>query len=164
MKRSWLICIAGLVAGLAAYFSFYLAGTAHYRSMAHSPEPELAWLRDEFHLGNPEFERVSKMHQAYLAGCAQRCRQIDEKSEELKQLLAGTNTVTPRIEQVLVEAAQLRAQCQKAMLQHFYEVSRTMPPEQGNRYLAWVQEQTVLSDAHAGMRHSAQPETQPHEH
>ncbi len=30
------------------------------------------------------------------------------------------------------------------MMQHFYEVSRAMPPEQGKRYLAWVQSETLL--------------------
>jgi hypothetical protein len=39
------------------------------------------------------------------------------------------------------------------MLQHFYDVSRTMPPEQGKRYLAWVQQQTVASDSHSQMHH-----------
>jgi hypothetical protein len=33
------------------------------------------------------------------------------------------------------------------MLRHFYEVSRTMPPEEGRRYLQWVQERAFASDA-----------------
>ena len=72
---------------------------------------------------------------------------------ELKRLLANTNAVTPEIQKTLAEAAQLRADCQKEMLQHFYDVSRTMPPEQGKRYLAWVQRSTVLSDSHKDMHH-----------
>jgi hypothetical protein len=36
------------------------------------------------------------------------------------------------------------------MLQHFFEVSRTMPPAQGARYLAWISEQTFLR-SHEGM-------------
>lgn len=38
----------------------------------------------------------------------------------------------------------MRSECQAEMLKHFFEVSRAMPPEQGKRYLAWVQEQTCL--------------------
>jgi len=91
-------------------------------------------------LSDIDFSRVAEMHKAYLAGCAERCRLIDEKNEHLKELLATTNTITPEIEKALSEAALLRADCQKKMLQHFYEVSRTMPPEQGKRYLAWVQD------------------------
>jgi hypothetical protein len=61
----------------------------------------------------------------------------------LRALLAGTNTVTPEIEKKLAEIAQLRAQCQKNMLEHFYEVSRAMPAEEGRRYLDWIQDQTL---------------------
>jgi hypothetical protein len=164
MKRAWLILVLGLVVGLAAYVGFYYAATARSRSLARSPEPELAWLRDEFHLGDAEFERISKMHDAYLAGCAERCRRIDERSVELRRLLQASNRVTPQIEQALAEAAQLRAQCQAQMLEHFFEVSRTMPPEQGQRYLAWIQARTVLVDAHKGMTAAAQAPMHMDEH
>ncbi len=152
MKRTGLIFIAGLVVALVAYFGFYYLSTARYRSLEQGQRPELAWLKDEFHLGDAEFKRICRMHEAYLAGCAERCRRIDQTNAELKRLLAGTNTVTPEIASVLREAAQLRAECQEKMLQHFYEVSRTMPPAQGKRYLEWVQEQTILSDSHRGMQ------------
>jgi hypothetical protein len=153
MKRSWMTFFGGIALALVAYFGFYLISTARYRSLEKRPEPELAWLQKEFHLGDAEFRRICEMHDAYLTGCAERCHQIDMKNEELKQLLAGTNSVTPEIEKTIVEAAQLRAECQKKMLQHFYEVSRTMPPEQGQRYLAWVQGRTVLCDSHSQMHH-----------
>ena len=118
----------------------------------------MAWLKEEFHLSDAEFARVCQMHDGYLAGCAERCRSIDEKNAHLRHLLAATNTITPDIERTLGEAAQLRAECQKQMLQHFYDVSRTMPPEQGKRYLAWVQERTVLPNAHSQMHHSVEPQ------
>jgi len=153
MRRPGLILISGIAIALAAYFGFYFISTAHYRSIESTPEPELAWLKKEFHLGDAEFARICQMHESYLGGCAERCHRIDLKNQELSALLAGTNTVTPEIEKKLVEASQLRAECQKLMLQHFYEVSRTMPPDEGKRYLAWVQEQTVLSDNHQGMQH-----------
>ena len=153
MKRSWSLIMAGLVLAVLAYLCFYFIGTAHSRSLEKSPEPELAWLKQEFHLGDAEFARISRMHESYMASCMERCHKIDLKNEELKQLLANTNAVTPEIQKTLAEAAQLRADCQKEMLQHFYDVSRTMPPEQGKRYLAWVQRRTVLSDSHKDMHH-----------
>jgi hypothetical protein len=154
MKRAWIILFCGLAVAVLAYvgFYYYVSGT-HAYSLITSEEPELAWLKKEFHLGDAEFSRISEMHESYLAGCAERCRRIDERNQELKRLLAATNTVTTDIEKVLIESAQLRAECQKEMLQHFYEVSRTMPAEQGRRYLDWVQEQTILSDSHQGMHH-----------
>src|SRR6266404_1119980 len=153
MKRSWAILIGGVVLAVAGYFCFYFVCTANYHSIQHCPEPELAWLKSEFHLSDTDFKRVAQMHEAYLAGCAERCRLIDEKSEQLKHLLAMTNTVTPEVEKLLGESAQLRAECQKKMLQQFYEISQTMPPEQGKRYLTWMQEQTVLADSHSQMHH-----------
>lgn len=164
MKRSWLILIVGVALAVGAYFGFYYAGTADSRLLEHSRSPELAWLKEEFHLSEAEFGRICQMHDSYLQGCAERCRLIDEKNEHLKHLLASTDRVTPEIEQTLAQAAQLRADCQKKMLQHFYEVSRTMPPEQGKRYLAWVQEQTILADAHRGMAPAAAAHMEAHNH
>jgi hypothetical protein len=113
----------------------------------------LGWLRQEFHLTDADYARVAELHNEYLSGCAKRCRLIDGKNEELARMLATTNTVTPQVEQLLIEAARLRADCQKAMLQHFYDISRTMPPDQGKRYLSWIQQETVLADSHASMHH-----------
>jgi hypothetical protein len=153
MKRSVIILIAGLALGALAYTGIYRARTAGSCCMMESKAPELAWLKQEFQLNDAEFTRISNLHDQYLAGCAERCRLIDTKNEELAHLLAATNQVTPQIEKALAEAAQLRAECQAKMLQHFYDVSRTMPPEQGKRYLEWVQSRTVMHDAHQGMSH-----------
>ena len=156
MKKSWIIALAGIFAAVTSFCCFYYVGTAETRRLAASPEPELAWLKAEFHLSDAEFSRITKMHDEYLACCAERCRQIDEKNAELKRLLASTNAITPQIQAVLAQTAQLRVQCQQQMLDHFYAVSRTMPPEQGKRYLAWVQDRTILADAHRGMHPAAE--------
>lgn len=153
MKRSLLILFGGLVLGALAYAGMYRAGTAESCCMTESKAPELAWLKQEFHLSEAEFARISELHEQYLSGCAERCHQIDLKNQELAKLLAATNNVTPQIQQALADAAQLRAQCQSQMLQHFYEVSRTMPADEGKRYLDWVQSKTLLHDTHASMHH-----------
>lgn len=108
-----------------------------------SEQRELTWLKDEFRLSDADFKRISELHGEHLKDCEQMCQRIASKNAELKELLARTNAVTPDIEKNLTEAAQLRAQCQRNMLQHFMEVSGQMPPEQGRRYLAWVQERTL---------------------
>jgi hypothetical protein len=66
--------------------------------------------------------------------------------------LDQTNALTPEIEKTLSEAAELRLECQRAMLKHFIEVSKTMPPSQGKRYLVWVEEKTFLPDYGMGMQ------------
>ena len=151
MKRALIILISGVAAAALAYFGFYRVSTVGARNMEHSATPELAWLKAEFHLGDAEFKRITALHESYLKGCAERCRLIDEKNEALKTMLARTNAVTREIEKALADAAQLRAECQKQMLQHFYEVSQSMTPEQGRRYLAWVHKRTLHTDTHSTM-------------
>ena|SRR5437899_1727635 len=149
MKSSLVIFAAGLVLAFAAFGTLYWAGTASQRQALRSRSPELLWLKDEFKLSQSEFDRISQLHAAYLPHCAEMCRRIDAKNAELKELLSTTNKLTPQLDLKLAEAAQLRVECQKTMLKHFYDVAQTMPPEQGKRYLAWVQEKTFLP--HYGM-------------
>ena len=144
MKRILLLVLVCVAVCLAAYCAIYYAGTSGHRSLLNTDTPELAWLQKEFSLSEAELKRISKLHAAYQPHCKEMCRRIDEQNRRLQQLLAGTNTVTPEIEGALTDAAKLRAECQRDMLQHFYEVARTMPPEQAKRYLAWVQERTLL--------------------
>jgi len=161
MKHPWLILAGGLVLALLAYGAAYRFGSASSRCLEENKTPELAWLQREFRLSDAEFSRISKLHESYLSACAERCKRIDARNAELKGLLAATNTVTPEIEKALQNTARLRAECQGAMLQHFYQVSQTMPPEQGRRYLSWVVACT-LGPEHATM--TPDPAAAPHEH
>jgi hypothetical protein len=71
------------------------------------------------------------------------CAKIAAKKSELETALNGSTNVNPAAQQTLAELAALRAQCQAQMLQHFIEVSQTMQPEQGRRYLAEMQRLTL---------------------
>src|SRR6266700_1932227 len=144
MKRTWLVLLGGIAAGCVAYAGIYLRTTSAQRSMEQSTRPELAWLKKEDHLTDAQFAQVVQLHDAYFPKCAEMCRRIDEQNAKIQQLLAATNAVTPEIKQALADAARLRAECQTAMMKHFYEVSRVMPANEGKRYLAWVQQETLL--------------------
>ena len=144
MKKTWLILLAGLLVGVTAYACIYLQATSAQRSLEQNPRPELAWIQKEYQLTDPQFAQVAQLHDAYHPKCAEMCRRIDDQNAKIQQLLAATNAVTPEIKQALADAAQLRVECESAMMQHFYEVSRVMPPVQGKRYLAWVQQETLL--------------------
>jgi hypothetical protein len=156
-----LILILGLAAGTAAFIGFYYLGTASSREVMHEPQPELAWLKREFHLTDAEFARIAQMHEAYLPQCAKRCQRIAEQEQQLQGLLATTATITPEIQNLLLERARTRAECETEMLKHFLAVSQTMPPEQGRRYLAWVESQSSLSGK--GMEEKHRP-TENHHH
>src|ERR1043165_4049934 len=137
MKRGFLILALGVVGAIVAYCCVYRMGTATPRGMMESPHPELAWLKHEFNLGDAEFKRISELHAGYLPQCMERCRRIDKLNDKLSKALDGATHVTADLEALLRERAQMRATCQAEMLKHFFEVSRTMPPDQGKRYLAW---------------------------
>ena len=153
MKKSGAILLLGLVLAVAGFAAFYYLGTAHCRAMMRRPQPELAWLKEEFKLSNAEFARIAQLHDAYLPKCRERCRRIEEQKAKLERLLAQSTNVTAEVQAVLGERAKMRADCEAEMLQHFLEVSRTMPPEQGRRYLAWVQAQSSLRGQGMEQRH-----------
>jgi hypothetical protein len=155
MRKGGLILLVGLVLGAAAFSGFYYLGTARCRTIMHEPQPELAWLKQEFQLSDAEFARITAVHEGYLPQCAERCRVIEEQNAKLKELLTKDATVSPEVQNLLIERAKTRAQCETEMLKHFQEVSRAMPPEQGRRYLTWVQEQTVLRAQAMEARHRA---------
>lgn len=162
MRRGFLILGLGVVAAIASYYCIYLAGTNGPRAWLQNRQPELVWLKQEFKVSDAEFERLSKLHEAYLPKCRERCQRIKVMNEELARLLAKSSSMTPAVESALAERAKMRGECQTAMLKHFFEVSRTMSPEQGRRYLGWVQEQTCLRERM--MNHDEVPRTDTYSH
>jgi hypothetical protein len=161
MRRPLFILI-GLLAVAAAVFagSFFMSRQICMKETSNSAD-DLDWLRQEFHLGDAEMARVRELHDGYLPKCAEMCGRIAEKKNELDAALAGTNNVSGDAQKKLTELGELRAQCQAQMLQHFVEVSRAMPSEQGRRYLAEMRRLTLGSheqieqsmSEHAGHEH-----------
>ncbi|ODU25145.1 MAG: hypothetical protein ABS95_00965 [Verrucomicrobia bacterium SCN 57-15] len=143
MKRTWFIVLGGLLLAVAAYACVYLAGTSSERALTNSDKPALAWLQQEYRLNAAQFARLCELHEAYRPTCMEMCAKIDAKNAQLQKLLAATNVITPEIKRALTEAAEIRAECEAAMLDHFYKVAQTMPPNQGRRYLEWVQQETL---------------------
>jgi hypothetical protein len=144
MKRAVTVLVAGLVAAVAAYCALYFFRTSCDCPSLNGPAPELQWLKDEFRLGDPEFQRVVRLHEDYKPRCEEMCHRIAGKRAELKHLIDHGETNATVLEQKLTEAAALRLQCQTNMLRHFLSVAAQMPPEQGRRYLAWIQERTFV--------------------
>jgi hypothetical protein len=162
MKRPWLIIFGGLALAVCAYLCIYFGRTVAERSVERSNRPELAWLQMEFQLTDAQLTRVMELHNAYAPKCDEMCRAIDAKNAEIQKLLAATNVITPEIKQALAQAAEIRAECETAMLDHFYKVAATMPPEQAGRYLDWVQQQTLKpSKMMPGEAQSATPANKP---
>lgn len=144
MKKGMVILVLGLLAAAVAYGCIYFVCTSSVRGLRQSNKPELAWLGEEFKLSEPEFHRVSALHAAYLPQCRDMCLEIGVHTAKLQALLSNATNMTPEIAAALVEGARLRSECQTMMLRHFFEVSNTMPPQQGARYLAWVTQKAFL--------------------
>jgi hypothetical protein len=135
MRRPFIVVLAVLLAGAALLGgSFFVVKQVFARQMATGGDP-LAWLRDEFRLGDAEMARIRQLHEGYLPQCGEMCARIAAKKMEAQEAMAAVGSITPYVEKKLVEVAVLRAQCQTQMLRHFQEVSQSMPPEQGRRYL-----------------------------
>lgn len=151
MRKALFIIFGGLAAGCFILCLVYFIGTRQVRVLSHQPEPGLTWLKHNFELNEGEFARISQLHAAYLPACTERCRGIQKVTDEIREKLAVQTEVTPEIESLFLERSRQVAECQLAMLRHFQAVSREMTPIQGERYLAWVQENTCLSSPMKGM-------------
>jgi hypothetical protein len=143
MNRSLVILLGALVLGVALFGGSYFAGQRACRMTMTRPTDDLAWLREEFHLTDADMAHVRQLHEGYMPQCAEMCAKIAAKKIELQTALANGTNVTADAQKKLIEIGELRAQCQTQMLQHFIEVSQTMPPEQGRRYLAEMQRLTL---------------------
>ncbi len=112
--------------------------------MSATPEGGLLWLKTEFHLSDAEYGRIRDMHESYLPGCMERCKEIARVRAEFFALIKQSKSLTPELKARLDESARLRARCSELMLTHFYEVAAAMPPEAATRYLEWVTRETLM--------------------
>jgi small-conductance mechanosensitive channel len=143
MNRSLIILLGVLALGAAVFAGSYFVGQrACVMSMTRSAD-DLSWLRVEFHLSDADMVRIRQLHEGYTPQCAEMCARIAAKKAEVQVALTDGTNVTAEAQKKLTELGELRAQCQAQMLAHFMEVSQTMPPGQGRRYLAEMQRLTL---------------------
>jgi hypothetical protein len=143
MKRSYLVVLLALIASAAVFVGSYQIAQHFCARQVARTDDDLLWLKQEFRLTGAEMTRIRTLHNGYLPQCGEMCERIAAKKRELEQALTGETNFTAVAEQKLSELAALRARCQAQMLRHFVEVSRAMPPEQGQRYLAEMQRLTL---------------------
>ena len=143
MNRSLVILLGALALAAAVFAGSYFTAQRATVMCCTKPADDLSWLRDEFHLSDTEMTRIRELHEGYLPQCAEMCAKIAAKKNELESILGGSTNLTAEAQSKLNEIAELRAKCQAQMLQHFVTVSQAMPPEQGRRYLAEMQQLTL---------------------
>ncbi|HXI71050.1 MAG TPA: hypothetical protein VNN22_11910 [Verrucomicrobiae bacterium] len=145
MKRPLILLIGALALGAAIFAGSYFVAQRATVMCCAKPADDLSWLQSEFHLTDAEMAHVRELHEGYLPKCMEMCAKIAAKKGELEAALDSGTNLTAEAQVKLSELAELRAQCQAQMLQHFATVSQAMPPEQGRRYLAEMQKLTLGS-------------------
>ena len=146
MRRSLLLVFAVLMVAGGVFAAGHFAASRMRVAQARTQSDDLAWLRTEFGLSEAELEKVRTLHAAYLPECDRMCARIAAANRELASVIAASTKVTTTVQDKLGAVAMLRAECQAQMLRHFYEVSRSMPPGQGRRYLQVMIHKTCLPD------------------
>jgi len=143
MNRSLFLLLGAAALGAAIFAGSFFASQRTCSRCKAQPTDELAWLRAEFHLNDTEMARIRQLHEGYKPKCAEMCAQIAAKKRELESALGQGTNFTAEAQTRLNELGALRAQCQAQMIQHFVRVSQTMPPREGQRYLAEMKRVTL---------------------
>lgn len=138
MRRSALILLALIQSGVSLVWGGWLISRQVALMPRGGPIDDLEWLRVEFQVSTEDLARIRRLHEGYVPICRDYCQRIDTATEALLGSLSTPGSAAGS-EARLIEIATLRARCQAAMLRHFEEVARLMPPEQGRRYLSRVQ-------------------------
>lgn len=138
MKRGLFILVAALALAVTTYAVYFEAMTRPAHALLAKPGGKLEWLRREFSVTDPQFARITALHDSYSSVCASMCERIVTANARLEKLIATNREVTPELETALRECAMVRQDCNASLLRHVYAVAAEMSPESGNRYIAMM--------------------------
>ncbi len=141
-----MIVLGALAVGGALFAGSFAISQSLCRDCVQESPGGLHWLQNEYRLNDGEMARIQKLHKDYLSQCDAMCRMIAAKQQEVKTALNNATNVNPVAQQKLDELAACRVHCQSQMLQYFINVSQIMPPEEGRRYLADMERNTLGPD------------------
>lgn len=105
------------------------------RPDASNQQRGLRWLKEEYHLDDPTFQQIEKLHEAYFATCTQMCREIKEASRPL--LMQNRRNPLPSATKAGLQRQehQLCDQCEDSAKKHLHQVAALMPPHEQQRFL-----------------------------
>jgi hypothetical protein len=105
------------------------------RPRENPQEVGLRWLKDEYHLDEATFEKVSAMHRDYFRQCDKMCRQIDEADRPLLWRSRRQKRQPGEVDAQLTRDQLVCGDCEKAATEHLRQVARLMPESSGQRFL-----------------------------
>ena len=141
----WLLfaLIGALAVGVVAFYGCNFFTTRDLREMAAAPNGGLEWLRREFHLSDPQFQKIEALQSAYAPVCNDMCRKIMEANCKLDRVVSENRGVTPELEAAIRDAGLVQEDCRKQMLAHIYQVSAQMNPADGQNYLRLMKSRVI---------------------
>lgn len=131
---------AGRLIGFA-FITLALAGGTVWltreslRSRKIPQDVGLRWLKDEYHLDDTAFERISTLHRDYFKQCTKMCRQLNAADRPLLWRARLRDQQDADITDELNKEQALCGDCEKAATDHLHQVAAHMSPEQGRRFL-----------------------------
>jgi len=110
-------------------------GMCWFHQQRTSPED---WLRREFGLNQQQAQEAAALHREYEVTCVAMCARIVQADDRLAKMIHEGNAVTPEIRAAIAETDAIRTECRVRMLEYFYKIAETIPPEKKQKYLDMV--------------------------
>jgi hypothetical protein len=130
MRRELIVFLAVVALGLLTAIAVF--------SWNRERSTPMHWLRTEFSLDEREAASVARIHAEYEIDCARMCARIARTGERLTALIGNGQTVTPEIQEAIIETDRLRSECRIKMLKQFYRIAAELPADKRGEYLAIV--------------------------
>lgn len=147
-KKLWLLLLLAVL-GIGSYAGAYFLRTEKTFSLLHHDHAGLLWLKHEFHLTETQFDRIKSLHTDYVPRCEVMCGEIRESRAQLERAIRSNSFLSPEVTAALERSDRVKSQCERAMLDHIYAVSRNMNPDDGKRFVEMMTRH-MLQQAQAG--------------
>ena len=139
MKRTLLTLVLGVVAGVGAYLGYY---RQHELAPTDTLEGQLAWMKSELHLTEPQFARIKELHQASHPRLQAMAAQVAHMQAEFGEFERTRQTVD-RVDFLefarFVESRRnLNRACLDSTKQLVLASAEVMDPQQREHYLRLV--------------------------
>lgn len=145
MKRFSVILIAQFVVIAAAAFFGSWAFARWHAAPAKPASDEMSWFQSQLGLEAQQSAKLEKFHADFQAEQAKLCERHCAKRFELGELIKESDSITPRVEQLTKELAELEAQSQRLTIQHIFEVGKQLDAAQRAQFVNKVYDQICSS-------------------
>lgn len=121
------------IVGYTVYFAWATSRSESFTSIDEN-DHGLTWLKSEFGLGDSEFSTVKQVNAQYTPRCEAMCMELASARQSLAAMIIDPAAVAEEIEVAYGNVNEIEQKCFRMTLEHIYEVSMLMKPEQGVRY------------------------------